>query len=149
MTRSNCRPTVRTPKRAPPSRASCCRGDCCSPPAIPAHADVLERTILNGVLAGVGLDGVSFSYENPLQRRTHRVAEEDGVSGALAVVPVCVLPAEPHAHVRLVPAYLATTDDGGVTIHQYASSEIAAPWVVVPRSACRWRPTTRGRAASR
>ena len=31
----------------------------------PAHADVLERTILNGVLAGVGLDGVSFSYENP------------------------------------------------------------------------------------
>ena len=93
----------------------------------PAHADVLERTILNGVLAGVGLDGVSFSYENPLQRRTHRVAEEDGAAERSPWFPCACCPPNLMRTFASWPAYLATTDDAGVTIHQYASSEIAAP----------------------
>ena len=93
----------------------------------PAHADVLERTILNGVLAGVGLDGVSFSYENPLQRRTHRVAEEDGVTERSPWFPCACCPPNLMRTFASWPAYLATTDDAGVTIHQFASSEIAAP----------------------
>ena len=93
----------------------------------PAHADTLERTIFNGVLAGVGLDGVSFSYENPLQRRTHRVAEEDGATERSPWFPCACCPPNLMRTFASWPAYLATTDDGGVTIHQYASSEIAAP----------------------
>ena len=92
----------------------------------PAHADMLERTIFNGVLGGVGLDGVSFSYENPLQRRTHRVAEEDGVTERSPWFPCACCPPNLMRTFASYAAYLATTDDGGVTIHQYASSEIAA-----------------------
>lgn len=91
------------------------------------HADVIERTILNGVLAGVGLDGVSFSYENPLQRRTHRVAEEDGAAERSRWFPCACCPPNLMRTFASWPACLATTDDGGVTIHQYASSEIDAP----------------------
>jgi uncharacterized protein len=93
----------------------------------PEHADVIERTILNGVLAGVGLDGVSFSYENPLQRRTHRVAEEDGTTERSPWFPCACCPPNLMRTFASWPAYLATTASGGVTIHQYASSEIEAP----------------------
>jgi DUF1680 family protein len=86
---------------------------------------VIERTILNGVLAGVGLDGVSFSYENPLQRRTHRVAEEDGATERSQWFACACCPPNLMRTFASLPAYLATTDDGGLTIHQYASSEIA------------------------
>ena len=92
----------------------------------PEHADVIERTILNGVLAGVGLDGVSFSYENPLQRRTHRVAEEDGATERSQWFACACCPPNLMRTFASWPAYLATTDDGGVTIHQYASSEVTA-----------------------
>ena len=91
------------------------------------HADTLERTILNGVLSGVGLDGVSFSYENPLQRRTHRVAEEDGAPERSPWFPCACCPPNLMRTFGSWPAYLATTDDQGVTIQQYAASEIAAP----------------------
>ena len=93
----------------------------------PVHADTLERTILNGVLSGVGLDGISFSYENPLQRRTHRVAEEDGTPERSPWFPCACCPPNLMRMFGSWPAYLATTDDQGVTIQQYATSEIAAP----------------------
>jgi hypothetical protein len=93
----------------------------------PAHADTLERTILNGVLAGVGLDGVSFSYENPLQRRSHRVAEADAAAERSPWFPCACCPPNLMRTFAAWPAYLATADEEGVTIHQYASSEIAAP----------------------
>jgi DUF1680 family protein len=34
-------------------------------------ADVIRRTVYNGILP-LSLDGTSFFYVNPLQRRTHR-----------------------------------------------------------------------------
>ncbi len=42
----------------------------------PEYADLIERTMFNGVLSGIGLDGDAFFYVNPLQRRTHRVPAE-------------------------------------------------------------------------
>ena len=44
----------------------------------PACADVIERTIYNGVLPGLSLDGTAFFYVNPLQRRTHRAPGRAG-----------------------------------------------------------------------
>jgi DUF1680 family protein len=93
----------------------------------PVHADTLERTILNGVLSGVGLDGISFSYENPLQRRTHRVGEEDGVPERSPWFPCACCPPNLMRTFGSWPAYLVTTDDQGLTIQQYATSEISAP----------------------
>ena len=70
----------------------------------PACADVIERTVYNGVLSGLSLDGTSFFYVNPLQRRTHRAWSDGGDGARAAVVCVCLLPAEPDAPRRLVAA---------------------------------------------
>ena len=58
----------------------------------------------NGVLPGIGLDGTSFFYVNPLQRRTERVASGPGDRRAPGLVPVRLLPAEPDADAELVAA---------------------------------------------
>jgi uncharacterized protein len=84
-------------------------------------ADLLERTLYNGFLAGLSLDGRSFFYANPLQSRNgHR-------RHAWNAVACC-----PPNIMRLLASlhhYLATTSDGGVQLHQYATSTIRA---VVP-----------------
>jgi DUF1680 family protein len=47
------------------------------------YLDVLERTLYNGFLAGVSLDGTRFSYDNPLEVSAagDRSAERDGWFG--------------------------------------------------------------------
>jgi uncharacterized protein len=92
----------------------------------PACADVIERTVFNGVLPGLSLDGTSFFYVNPLQRRTHRAWAEpgDGERAAWYACACC-----PPNLMRLIGSWqqlLVTTDDAGVQIQQYATGEIAA-----------------------
>ncbi len=92
----------------------------------PACADVIERTVFNGVLPGLSLDGTSFFYVNPLQRRTHRGWADPG-HGERAPWYACACC--PPNLMRLVGSWqqlLATTDDAGVQIQQYATGEIAA-----------------------
>ena len=76
----------------------------------PDCADVIERTIYNGVLSGVSADGTRFFYVNPLQRRTHRVAADRRRRRAGALVRLRVLPAEPRADLRELAAI--PRDDG-------------------------------------
>ena len=86
----------------------------------PAHADVIERTAFNGVLPGLSLDGTGFFYVNPLQRRTERVAEDER-SGTRKPWFACACC--PPNVMRLLSSwqqYLATTDETGVQIHQFA-----------------------------
>jgi DUF1680 family protein len=92
----------------------------------PACADVIERTVYNGVLSGLSLDGTSFFYVNPLQRRTHR-AWSDAGDGARAAWYACACC--PPNLMRLVgswPQMLATADGRGVQVHQYATASIEA-----------------------
>jgi uncharacterized protein len=92
----------------------------------PACADLIERTIFNEVLAGSSLEGTEFFYTNPLQRRTERVAAEPG-SGRRARWQACACC--PPNLMRLLSSweqYLATSDRGGVQIHQYATGEVRA-----------------------
>ena len=70
----------------------------------PDCADVIERTTYNGVLPGVSFDGTRFFYVNPLQRRTHRSADQTRRRRARAVVSLRLLPTEPHAAPELVAA---------------------------------------------
>jgi uncharacterized protein len=84
-------------------------------------ADLLERTLYNGFLAGLSLDGRSFFYANPLQSRSGHTRH------AWNRVACC-----PPNIMRLLASlhhYLATTSDAGVQLHQYATSTIRA---VVP-----------------
>jgi len=84
-------------------------------------ADLLERTLYNGFLSGLSLDGASFFYTNPLQSRSgerrHRWH------------PVACCPPNIMRLLASLHHYLATTSDGGVQLHQYATSTIRA---VVP-----------------
>ena len=84
-------------------------------------ADLLERTLYNGFLSGLSLDGGSFFYSNPLQSR--------GGERRHRWNPVACCPPNIMRLLASLHHYLATTSDGGVQLHQYATSTIHA---VVP-----------------
>ncbi len=92
----------------------------------PDCADVIERTMYNGVLPGVSADGTEFFYVNTLQRRTTRAtaASEDGRRKHWFACACC-----PPNIMRMLsswPQYLATSDDAGIQVHQYATASIEA-----------------------
>jgi DUF1680 family protein len=84
-------------------------------------ADLIERTLYNGFLAGLSLDGRLFFYSNPLQSRSGHARH--------AWNPVACCPPNIMRLLASLHHYLATTDGGGVQLHQYATSTIRA---VVP-----------------
>lgn len=105
------------------------------------YADLLERTLYNGFLAGVGLDGRSFFYANPLEvRAEHEAPFESEWSGETAWY-ISPAPEQATAHRRpwfrcaccppnvmrvlaSLEQYVATTSADGVQIHQYATGTI-------------------------
>jgi uncharacterized protein len=92
----------------------------------PACADAIERAIYNGVMPGVSLDGTSFFYDNPLQRRTNRVAAGPGHGERAAWFPCACCPPNLMRLLGCWEQYLATSDDAGIQVHQYATAEIRA-----------------------
>ena len=81
-------------------------------------ADLFERTLYNGFLSGLSLDGGSFFYSNPLQSR--------GGERRHRWNPVACCPPNIMRLLASLHHYLATTGDGGVQLHQYATSTIRA-----------------------
>jgi DUF1680 family protein len=84
-------------------------------------ADLLERTLYNGFLSGLSLDGGSFFYTNPLHSRSGKHRHNWH--------PVACCPPNIMRLLASLHHYVATTSDGGVQLHQYAPSTIRA---VVP-----------------
>jgi DUF1680 family protein len=94
----------------------------------PRYADLLERTLYNGVLAGVALDGSGYAYVNPLQVR-------DGGGRFYPWFECACCPPNVMRLLASLHRYLATSGSGGVQVHQYASGvfgpvrvETAYPW---------------------
>jgi uncharacterized protein len=81
-------------------------------------ADLLERTLYNGFLAGHSLDGESFFYSNPLQSRNGEQRHHWN--------PVACCPPNVMRLLASLQHYLATVSETGVQLHQYASSTIRA-----------------------
>jgi DUF1680 family protein len=80
------------------------------------YAELMERTLYNGFLASVGLDGRSFFYVNPLQAR------EPSARQAWYECACC-----PPNIMRLLASlqhYIATRTEQGVQVHQYATGRI-------------------------
>ncbi len=101
-------------------------------------ADLLERTLYNGFLSGLSLDGASFFYTNPLQSRNGKRRHHWD--------PVACCPPNIMRLLASVHHYLATTSDDGVQIHQYASLDDRCCGVRRgERRAGAWRRATRGR----
>jgi DUF1680 family protein len=81
-------------------------------------ADLLERTLYNGFLAGHSLDGESFFYSNPLQSRNGERRHHWN--------PVACCPPNVMRLLASLQHYLATVTETGVQLHQYATSTIPA-----------------------
>ena len=82
------------------------------------YADTLERSLYNGFLSGVSLDGRRYFYVNPLQSR-------GGITRPEWYGCACC-PPNVMRQIAAVGHYLATVDAGGVQLHQYASATIDA-----------------------
>jgi uncharacterized protein len=81
------------------------------------YGDLLERTLYNGFLSGISLDGRSFFYWNPLQSRAG--SRRHGWN------PVACCPPNIMRLLASLHHYLATVSEGGIQLHQYASSTIS------------------------
>ncbi|NJP91713.1 glycoside hydrolase family 127 protein [Nonomuraea sp. FMUSA5-5] len=94
------------------------------------YADLIERTLYNAFAASTSADGTRFFYVNPLQRRADLF--EDAYLGRRREWFACACC--PPNIMRLVSSlghYVATTDDEGVSVHQYVPGVIRAGGVVL------------------
>ena len=96
----------------------------------PSCADVIERTMLNGILPAIGRTGTSFFYVNPLQRRTVPAAADAGADERQAWYPCACCPPNLMRTLSSWEQLLATTDARGIQIQQYAEADVRAdvPW---------------------
>ena len=81
-----------------------------------AYADLIERTLYNGFLSGVSLDGTGYFYINPLLSR-------GGITRPQWHGCACC----PPNAMRLLASlghYLATRSANGLQVHQYAPARI-------------------------
>jgi uncharacterized protein len=90
------------------------------------YADAVERAVYNGVLSGISLTGTRFFYVNPLQRRTHHAYEPPGHGERAPWYPCACCPPNLMRLLSSWEQYVATSDDSGIQLHQYATSEVQA-----------------------
>jgi uncharacterized protein len=98
-----------------------------------AHADLIERVLYNVVATSPAEDGRGFFYTNTLHQRTPgTIPSTDRVSPRAAAslrAPWFAVSCCPTNVARLLAslgAYVATSDDGGVQLHQYVDANIAS-----------------------
>ncbi|MER6184840.1 beta-L-arabinofuranosidase domain-containing protein [Streptomyces sp. NPDC001652] len=97
----------------------------------PRFADLAERTLFNVVATSPAEDGRSFFYSNTLHRRRRGTVPaadaqmpraESSLRAPWFAVSCC--PTNVARTLALLPGYLATADDHGLQLHQYADAEI-------------------------
>ncbi|WP_109211758.1 MULTISPECIES: beta-L-arabinofuranosidase domain-containing protein [Microbacterium] len=97
----------------------------------PRHADLIERTLYNVVATSPAPDGRSFFYANTLHQRVPGVpADPDATSPRASSslrapwFEVSCCPPNVARTLASLDAYLATADDEGVQLHQYAPAAV-------------------------
>jgi uncharacterized protein len=97
----------------------------------PRYADLIERTLVNVVATSPSADGKAFFYANPLhQRRPSAPATNAEVSPRASSslrapwFEVSCCPPNVARTLAGLAAYVATADDEGLQLHQYAGAEI-------------------------
>ena len=97
------------------------------------YADLLERTLYNGFLAGISLDGERYIYANPLQVRDDHVGA--GNDQDYARVPWFDCACCPPNVMRLLASlqhYVALSGPSELRLHQYLSGSYAADLAAGP-----------------
>ncbi|WP_328752049.1 glycoside hydrolase family 127 protein [Streptomyces sp. NBC_00285] len=104
----------------------------------PRFADLAERTLFNVVATSPSTDGRSFFYANTLHRRRRgTVPAADAVSpraeSSLRApwFAVSCCPTNVARTLALLPTYLASVDDQGIQLHQYADAEISVDGIAL------------------
>ncbi|MEU1124237.1 beta-L-arabinofuranosidase domain-containing protein [Streptomyces sp. NPDC005899] len=91
------------------------------------YSDLVERTLYNGFLAGVSLDGERWLYVNPLQVRDGYTDEgTDQTSRRTRWFRCACCPPNVMRLLASLPAYCASTDGSGLQIHQYVTGSLSA-----------------------
>lgn len=96
-----------------------------------AHADLIERTLFNVLATSPAADGRSFYYANTLHQRVPGMpADPNGTSVRASSslrapwFEVSCCPPNVARTLSSLAAYIATADDDGVQLHQYAPSRV-------------------------
>ena len=97
----------------------------------PRYADLIERTLYNVVATSPADDGRSFYYANTLHQRVPGIAADPDETSPRASSSLrapwfevsCCPPNVARTFASLA-AYVATADDSGVQVHQYASASV-------------------------
>lgn len=98
----------------------------------PRFGDAIERLLFNMIATFHDIEGERFFYVNPLHQRRPGIEvvegevpfRKDTLRAPWFWVSCC--PTNVARLYSTLTAYLATTDEGGVQLHQYAAGEIAA-----------------------
>jgi DUF1680 family protein len=86
------------------------------------YSDLVERTLYNGFLAGMSLDGQGWLYINPLQVRDgHTDGGGDQSARRTRWFRCACCPPNAMRLLASLPYYVAATDGQGLHLHQYAS----------------------------
>ncbi|WP_241990273.1 MULTISPECIES: glycoside hydrolase family 127 protein [Cryobacterium] len=96
------------------------------------YPDLIERTLFNVVATSPSEDGRSFFYANPLHQREPGAVASDGVNtraegGVRAPwFDVSCCPTNVARTISSLGSYVASVDDRGISVLQYAAGEIRA-----------------------
>jgi DUF1680 family protein len=92
------------------------------------YADLVERTLYNGFLAGVSLDGRSFFYVNPLQLRAahQRPWNNRGSAERAGWYRCACCPPNVMRLLASLQQYVATAGPRGVQLHQHVPGAVRA-----------------------
>ncbi|MPY62380.1 glycoside hydrolase family 127 protein [Streptomyces spongiae] len=107
------------------------------------YGDLIERTLYNGFLAGVSLDGERWLYVNPLQVRDgHTDPGGDQSARRTRWFRCACCPPNVMRLLGSLEHYLATSGEGGLQIHQYATGRYAdGPFAVRAETDYPWHGT--------
>ncbi|PPS67076.1 MULTISPECIES: glycoside hydrolase family 127 protein [Streptomyces] len=96
------------------------------------YSDLIERTLYNGFLAGVSLDGERWLYVNPLQVRDgHTDPGGDQSARRTRWFKCACCPPNVMRLLASLEHYLASSDEDGLQVHQYVTGRYAADGVTV------------------
>lgn len=92
------------------------------------YADIAERMLLNGFLAGVSLSRAEYFYVNPLQMRTDAHADENRspAHGRRGWFDCACCPPNIMRTLSSLGGYLATTNEDGIQLHLFAAGALTA-----------------------
>jgi uncharacterized protein len=85
------------------------------------YIDILERSLYNGLLSGVGMDGKSFFYTNAMEiRNNYKHTDMEGERSGWFTCSCC--PTNITRLIPSVPGYMYATRDDAVYVNLFANS---------------------------